>query len=68
MAKYDDFKEQDLPFDDIDTGHVCDEGDRPCDYEEACFYNCPTVDEFLHLTDEMIGTIIDLEEELVRPL
>jgi hypothetical protein len=34
--------------------------------EEDCSLTCKTVDEFLHLTDEMITTIIDLEEELLR--
>lgn len=31
-----------------------------------CLEDCPTVYNFLKLTDEMIKTIIDLEEELVR--
>ena len=67
MAKYEDFNVQDLPFNDMNAGHdVCGEDDRPCDYEEACFYSCPTVDDFLRLTDEMMETIIDLEDELVR--
>ena len=66
MAEYVDFKVQDLPFDDIDTGHVRDKDNTSCDYEEACLYSCPTVDDFLCLTDEMIETIIALEEELVK--
>lgn len=66
MAKYEDINVQDLPFDDIDTIHSHDEDGRPYDYGEDCSYSCPTVDDFLCLTDEMIGTIIDLEDELVR--
>ena len=66
MARYEDFNVQDLPFDDINIGHVCDDDDRPCGYEEDCSYSCPTVDDFLCLTDEMIEAIIDLEDELVR--
>jgi hypothetical protein len=31
-----------------------------------CIDSCQTVDKFMHLTDEMIKTIIDLEEEVVR--
>ncbi|MBR3244528.1 MAG: potassium channel protein [Parasporobacterium sp.] len=38
----------------------------PYDCEENCIYNCATIDDFLDLTDEMIETIIDLEDELVR--
>ena len=66
MAEYIDFNVQVLPFDEISTGQVCEEDDRPCDYEEDCLYSCPTIDDFLHLTNEMIETIVDLEEELVR--
>lgn len=29
-------------------------------------YDCSVIDDFLHLTDEMIQTIIGLEEELIR--
>ena len=31
-----------------------------------CLHDCPTVYDFLKLTDEMIKTIIELDEELVR--
>ena len=31
-----------------------------------CFYGCKTVHDFMRLTDEMVHTIIGLEEELVR--
>ena len=31
-----------------------------------CLLDCPTVYDFLKLTDEMIKTIIELDEELVR--
>ncbi len=34
--------------------------------QTECFYDCPTVYDFLKLTDEMIKTIIELDEELVR--
>lgn len=34
--------------------------------QTECLHDCPTVYEFLKLTDEMIKTIIGLEEELVR--
>ena len=40
--------------------------DRYEDYPEPCECNCKTVDDFCRLTDEMIETIIDLEDELVR--
>lgn len=33
---------------------------------EDCFYSCRTVHDFMRLTDEMVHTIIGLEEELVR--
>ncbi|MCR5475746.1 MAG: potassium channel protein, partial [Lachnospiraceae bacterium] len=33
---------------------------------EPCEYTCKTVDDFLRLTDEMVETIIGLEDELVR--
>lgn len=33
---------------------------------EDCFYSCKTVHDFMRLTDEMVHTIIGLEEELVR--
>ena len=30
---------------------------------EDCFYSCRTVHDFMRLTDEMVHTIIGLEEE-----
>lgn len=33
---------------------------------DECIRDCDTVDSFLKLTDEMVKTILDLEEELVR--
>ena len=62
------FNEQDeLPFGKESYNHGSHEDDDiPYDYEEPCMYTCPTVDDFLKLTDEMIETINDLEEELVR--
>ena len=33
---------------------------------EDCFYGCKTMHDFMRLTDEMVHTIIGLEEELVR--
>ena len=33
---------------------------------EECIHDCDTVYSFLKLTDEMVKTIIDLDEELVR--
>ena len=39
--------------------------DQAADYGE-CLYDCSTVYDFMKLTDEMVSTIIDLEEELVR--
>lgn len=40
--------------------------DFPDEYMEDCTESCKTIDDFLNLTDEMVETIIDLEEELVR--
>ena len=63
------FYEQDeLPFGEESYGKHDrhEDDDISYDCEEPCMYNCPTVDDFLNLTDEMIETIIDLEEELVR--
>ena len=34
--------------------------------QTECLHDCPTVYDFLKLTDEMIKTIIELDEELVR--
>ena len=33
---------------------------------EDCFYDCKAVHDFMRLTDEMVHTIIGLEEELVQ--
>lgn len=35
-------------------------------YRTECIPDCPVVYDFIRLTDEMINTITDLEEELVR--
>ncbi len=67
MVEYEDFNvQEELPFDDLDIRRVSDGDSEPCDYEEDCVYSCSTVNDFLRLTDEMIETIIDLEDELVR--
>lgn len=64
------FKEPDFPFDEVPfaadsvSEERCD--DPPEDYEEPCESSCKTVDDFLRLTDELVGTILDLEEEVVR--
>lgn len=58
--------DQELPFNDGNSTNNIIENNEFCNYEEPCEYNCPTVDDFLNLTDEMIETILDLEEELVR--
>lgn len=31
-----------------------------------CLHDCPTVYDFLKLTDEMMKTIVELDEELIR--
>ena len=56
---------RELPFD-LDHGYRKEQADTPCDYEESCIYSCQTIDGFLDLTDELIETIISLEDELVR--
>lgn len=61
---YDD--SQEFPFDLNQIHYPEQEDDIPYDCEENCIYNCATIDDFLDLTDEMIETIIDLEDELVR--
>lgn len=58
--------DQELPFDDDSSTDSVIEDDESCNYEEPCAYNCPTVGDFLKLIDEMIETILSLEEELVR--
>lgn len=70
MAEYNDLTLEGLPFgngsntDGIPEGRP--EDNTPCDYEENCIYSCKTVDDFLNLTDELMTTILGLEEELVR--
>ena len=54
-----------LPFD-THQSNCQGQEDMSCDYEESCVYNCTAIDDFLDLTDEMIETIISLEDELVR--
>lgn len=63
MAQY---KTYNVQEDVLPSGNDIHEYDLPCDYEEDCKLACPTVDDFLNLTDEMIETILFLEEELVR--
>ena len=59
--------EQELPFgNERYRNAVIEDDDRYEDYEEPCEYSCSTVQDFLNLTDEMMETILDLEEELVR--
>ena len=31
-----------------------------------CIYDCPDIDNFLRLTDELIHTILELEDEVIR--
>ena len=66
MAEYTTIKEQGLPFRHESHMNVNLEDDMSFDYEEDCLHSCQTIDDFLDLTDEMIETIIGLEEELVR--
>ena len=61
-----DFDDPELPFGNDSSTDGAIEDEVSCDYEEPCVYNCPTVDDFLSLTDELIETILGLEEELVR--
>lgn len=58
---------QESPFD-LDQVHCQkpESEDTSGDYEENCIFSCPTIEDFLDLTDEMIETIISLEDELVR--
>ena len=63
------FNVPELPFDDLESLEHDDhdhDDDRSCDYIEDCKYSCSTVDDFLHRTDELVDTILDLEEEVVR--
>ena len=57
--------QEELPFGTERYDHDSHD-DLPYNCEDPCMYSCPTVDDFLNLTDEMIETINDLEEELVR--
>ena len=59
---------EELPFGEENNNQENTDNDMPCnyDYEENCLYSCATVHDFLSLTDEMVETIIDLEDELVR--
>jgi hypothetical protein len=67
MAEINVSNEQELPFGkESYRNAVIEDNDRHEDYEEPCEYSCSTVHDFLNLTDEMIETILDLEEELVR--
>ena len=77
MDLYECFSGGDLPFayeeteplregDDVDTKPLCEGDDRTCDFAEDCLYSCANIDSFLRLTDKMVGTIIGLEENLVR--
>ena len=62
--------EQDMLFnleeDLFPLGNDIHENDIPCDHEEDCKLSCTTVDDFLKLTDVLMETIINLEEDLVR--
>jgi hypothetical protein len=58
-----------LPFDissPDETQISEDYEDHSSEYMEPCEYTCKTVDDFLRLTDNMVETIIGLEDELVR--
>jgi hypothetical protein len=50
-----------IPSNDPNQNRRCD-----CCDEDECLHDCPTVYDFLRLTDEMVKTIIGLDEELVR--
>ncbi len=63
-----DFDESEVAFltsDKTETARDCPE-DYPDEYPEDCTDSCKTIDDFLNLTDEMVDTIIGLEEEVVR--
>jgi len=66
MAEYKTVNVDELPFENESSIHASHEDDMSCDYEEDCVHTCPTINDFLKLTDEMIDTIINLEDELVR--
>ncbi len=59
------FNVQELPENESDRMIATDD-DMADAYVEPCEYTCATVNDFLRLTDEMVNTINDLEEELVR--
>ncbi|MCR4833319.1 MAG: potassium channel protein [Butyrivibrio sp.] len=54
-----------MTSDKTETARDCPE-DYPDEYPEDCTDSCKTIDDFLNLTDEMVDTIIGLEEEVVR--
>ncbi len=60
------FDTQELPFGNESNIPDRYEDDTAFDYAENCLNRCSTIDDFLNLTDEMVETIIGLEEELVR--
>ena len=67
MAEYKTIKvQEELPFGNESYINANPKDDMSFDYEEDCLHSCQTVDDFLDLTDELIETIIGLEEELVR--
>ena len=61
-----DFDDPELPFGNDSSTDGATEDEASCDYEEPCAYNCPTVDDFLSPTAELMETILSLEEDLVR--
>ena len=67
MAQYKFYNVQEdvIPFGNLTSGNGIQD-DHSCNYVEDCKLTCSTVDDFLNLTDEMIETILSLEEELVR--
>ena len=77
MARYECFNEEELPFDSGNTGLpckgdgedtelLCESDGRSYEFADDCLDSCAIVKRFLHLTDKMLGTIIGLEEEVVR--
>ena len=66
IPDHNDSDDPELPFGNDSSTVGIIEDEMSCDYEEPCTYDCPTVDDFFHLTDELIETILGLEEELVR--
>ena len=61
-----DFDESEIAF--LTSGEATRDWpeDYPDEYPEDCTDSCKTIDDFLNLTDEMVDTIISLEEEVVR--